>query len=421
MHGALGYGGWTTLALAIGASTAAATPLPTFYNGRALGMGGSALAYTDDATATAINPANLASVDEWSGTVAFSPFMPASKAPFAPGGESDGNRLFVPLMFLGAGVRVTDDLVAGLAVYAESGAGANYTAVPELGGMSAAFEIGVLEAIVPLSYQISDEVSVGAGLRMGFATMSADMPVDPGTGPMRFEQSINGVGFPGVAAGVQYAPLSQLSFAAVYRSKLTMNLSGDGTATIPAMGGQGLEIESEWSTPHTFVLGAAYAPLPRQLMIATDVRYSLLDEAVDDVTMAIDMVEGPGPSFETSIPLQWQNSVSWMTGIEYRASTWLPLRLGYGLTTSATPQDHAAALVPPPGIIHSFHLGAGIDVDELAVDLGGAYGLGSSDVDTSINGPSGTYSSDYFLVALSATYRPSASAAKTGNAYSMLR
>jgi long-chain fatty acid transport protein len=394
------------LVLLGGNSTAWATPLPTFYQGRALGMGGSSLADTDDATATAINPANLTGIERWSATATFTPFMVANSAPFAPGGESDGDRMFVPLMFAGAGVRVFDHAVTGFAIYAESGAGAHYSELPELGGMSMDFKLGVIEAALPFSYEISDQFSLGAALRLGFTTMSTDMPFDAGGGPMRVEQSMSGVGLPGVSAGLRYQPIEQLSLALNYRSKLKMKIDGDGTAS-GAAGAQSLKVESEWSTPHSFGLGAAYSVIPEQLLIATDVRYVLLDDAVDDLEMDIDMEGVPAP-IENVIALQWKNSLTWGTGVEYHAARWLPLRAGYNLTTSGTAKDHATALTPAPGLLHSFTVGAGVALDELAFDLGAAYGTGSADVTSTVNGPPGTYSTTYFMFALSGTYRPGA-------------
>ena len=75
---------------------------------------------------------------------------------------------------------------------------------------------------------------------MGFTTMTTDLPFDPGSGPMRVEQSMSGFGFPGVSVGANYRPTDQLSLAVNYRSKMTMELSGDGTASSPAFGSQGI-------------------------------------------------------------------------------------------------------------------------------------------------------------------------------------
>ena len=86
---------------AVQSSTASATPLPTFYQGRTLGMGGSSLALSDDATAAAINPANLDGIEAWSATGTFAPLLAASSARFSPGGHTDGDRQVAPLMFVG--------------------------------------------------------------------------------------------------------------------------------------------------------------------------------------------------------------------------------------------------------------------------------------------------------------------------------
>ena len=341
---------------AVQSSTASATPLPTFYQGRTLGMGGSSLAFSDDATAAAINPANLDAIDEWSATGTFAPMLIANSAPFSPGGHTQGEREVAPLMFVGAGVRIFDKAVTGLAVYAESGAGARYLAVPELGGMDMAFQLAVMEAALPLSYAITDEFSLGLALRMGFATMATDMPFDPGTGPMRVDESMSGFGFPGVSVGANYRPTDQLSLAVNYRSKMTMEISGDGTASSPAFGSQTLAVESEWSTPHSFGIGAAYEIVPKRLLVATDLRYALLDDAVDDLNMTIEM-QGQAAPIQSALSLQWKDSLVWALGAEYRVTDWMPLRAGYGLTTSATAEDHATALTPAPGLLQSLHAG----------------------------------------------------------------
>lgn len=370
-------------------------------------MGGTALASTDDASAAAINPADMDGIDRWSATGTFAPIFPANTAPFAPGGSTQSERDLFPLGFVGFGVRIFDKAVTGLALYTESGAGARYDQVPELGGMSMALKLGVFEAALPVSYAVTDKLSLGAALRVGFTMMSIDMPVDMGAGPMRLEQSMSGVGLPGVSAGVRYQPIEWLSLAATYRSKITMPLSGDGTATIPMLGAQPFNVESEWSTPHSFGLGAAFSVLPQRLLIATDVRYALYDEAVDDMNMEISMA-GQSMPMESALTLQWQDSFVWSTGAEYRVTSFMPVRAGYCLTTSATQKNYAVALGPAPGILHSLHVGGGVEIADFAIDLGAMYGFVSSEVDSTVNGPPGTYTSNSILISLSATYRPGA-------------
>jgi long-chain fatty acid transport protein len=374
-------------------------------------MGGSALANTTDATAAAINPADLEAIDTWSATGTFAPFIPAITAPFAPGGSTQSDGGLFPLGFVGFGIRIFDKAVTGLAVYTESGAGASYSDVPELGGMSMGLQLGVIEAALPISYALTEQLSLGAGVRLGFTTMSVDMPVAMSSGPMRLEQSMSGLGLPGFSAGVRYQPLERFTLAASYRSKITMPLSGDGTATVPMLGSQPLTVESEWSTPHSFGLGAAFSVLPQELLISTDVRYALLDEAVDNMEMTISM-EGQSTPMESALTLQWKNSFVWSTGAEYRVMKQVPLRAGYCLTTSATKEEYAVALGAAPGLLHSLHAGAGVEIADFAIDLGAAYGFVSSEVENSVNGPPGTYSSTSLLFSLSATYRPGAEPAR---------
>ncbi|HEX6275791.1 MAG TPA: hypothetical protein VFZ53_22270, partial [Polyangiaceae bacterium] len=80
-------------------------------------------------------------------------------------------------------------------------------------------------------------------------------------------------------------------------------------------------------------------------------------------------------------------------------------RLGYSFSTSATPEETAGIFVTPPGTVHGIHAGAGLELENWAFDLGGAYAFVGSDVDSSTQGPPGRYDFNVLILSLGATFR----------------
>ena len=402
------------------ASRAWATPeLPVSYGARPLGMGGTAVAHIDDAAAIAVNPAALDTIDGVAATVAFSPFLPRNTVPFwsAPGqpsAQTVGERSFVPLFFAGGAVRLFDRWVTGLAVYVASGAGGEYGPVAQLGDQSIKLAVGVIEAALPVSYRVTDELSVGVALRFAYGFVETDVPVDIGAGgPLRLDQHLSGTGFPGFLVGAHYRPTPELRFGAAYRSKMSLDLSGNGRVTHDLLGMQDIEVTSSWSTPHAFRLGAAYDPMEK-LTLALDVTYALLDDSADTLPLSINFVDLTDSRVEQGIVLEWRDSVAGFAGVEFRFVPELAGRAGYALALSGTPDEYANPLAPPPGLLHSVHLGAGTRFGPVHADVAGAYGFGGADIDEpprtgapgQDQGPPGRYEGDFWLFGVSFSYVP---------------
>lgn len=388
-------------------SAAHATPeLPTHFDARSLGMGGTGVSYTSTAAAAALNPAGLSQVEALSLTLVVAPFLPRPTAPFADGEPTEGNRSFVPLPFVGGAYRISDDLVLGAALYAASGAGASFDPIPELDDLSLDLTVAVMEAALPVSFEISERLSVGAALRFAFAFVEMDLPaqVAPALPAARIHTSLSGTGFPGVLVGARYQATDELSLGLAYRSKLTVDLEGDGDITADFFGGmQPVDAGTSWSIAHAFRAGADLRLEP--VTLALDVTYTLLDDAIDSLPLRFVLQDGA--EVEPEISLQWENSLAAFLGAEHAVTEYLALRVGYGLMQSGTPEEFADPRMPPPGLIQAFTVGGGYATSTMRLDLGAAYVFGGSDVEATPNGASGVYESDFFLLSASATYAPS--------------
>lgn len=388
-------------------SASASTELPLRFNARSLAMGGTGVAYVDDASSIAINPARLDAIPSFSAVATLAPFMPRNEVPFSEGTQQKGQRSVVPLFFLGAGGHLTKQLSIGGAVYVVAGAGAEYGGIPEYDGLAMSLEIGVIEAALPISYAITDDFSIGVALRAAYCFLNTDIPIDIGPGgPLRLEQSLSGVGAPGVMLGLDWHPAKNVAFGATYRSKMTIDLEGDGHATHSFFDSDA-RIQSEFATAHVIRFGTAVSFMNERLLLALDVSHALLSDSYENLPLTIDL-EPPfdDTHLEQEIVLGWRDSQALSFGGEYKVSKPVALRLGYQLTRSGTPNETASPLAPPPGTIHGFHGGAGYSFnDAMRIDLGGAYAFGGADVTRSVNGPNGRYDGDYILLAGSFTYR----------------
>jgi long-chain fatty acid transport protein len=391
----------------------ATTEIPLRFGARSLAMGGTGVAYVDDATAAAINPAGLDGIESFSATLTLAPFVPISDVPFersstdSTPGPNQESATVVPLFFAGAGVRALDPLVVGGAVYVATGFGASYDDLAQYDGLDMVVELAVIEAALPISFRVTDEFSVGIAPRFAYSFLTADMPERTGATNRRVEMDLSGVAFPGVLAGVRYAPSEALAFGLTYRSKMAIELEGDGTVTQEFLPGgkQAVHIDSEWKTPHSFRAGAAWAALPKQLLLALEASYTLYDDAVDVLPLAIEFRDLPNTTIDTEVEFHWQDSLAGYLGAEYFVTEQFAARGGYTLAVSATPEEYAGPLNPPPGLIHTVNLGGGFKSESIRVDLGGARGFGGADVGQSANGPPGHYGGGYWLFAGSFSYR----------------
>jgi long-subunit fatty acid transport protein len=392
-------------ALLFAGSASASTELPLRYNARSLAMGGTGVAFVDDASAIAINPARLDAIPNFSATAAMAPFMPRNEVPFSEGTTQVGQRSVVPLFFVGAAGRLTKRLSIGGAVYVVAGAGSEYEDIPEYNGLDMSLEVGVIEAAIPIAYRVTDELSLGVAFRGAYCFLSTDMPININfAGPIRLEQSLSGVGAPGVMVGLDWHPAPNVAFGATYRSKMTIDLEGDGHVTHQFINSDA-EIESKFATAHVVRFGTAVSFLEKRLLFALDVSHALLSDSYENLPLSIDLVD-IDTHLEPKINLGWRDSQALSFGSEYKVSKSVAARLGYQLTRSGTPNETASPLAPPPGTIHGFHAGAGYSFsDATRVDLGGAYAFGGADVTRSANGPKGRYEGDYILLAGSFTYR----------------
>jgi long-chain fatty acid transport protein len=373
---------------------------PATYDARSVGMGGTGVAYIDNGAASYHNPASLEGIHEFAATGVVTPFGPQLTTPVAgPQTEVASTRTFFPLFLLGAGYRVADPVVIGVTADAAGGLGATYEDVAAVGGANLELGVAVLEASPAVSYAVADGFSIGLAYRISYMFESVDTPSPMGMGTMK--TSLSGFSFLGMQAGLLYKPIDELRLGLNYRSKVTAKLDGDTTSATP-MGELSLDTRSKFSTPHKITLGGAYE-IDKTWLLALDAKYVFYSEANKELVTTVTLPDGTEQS--NVQPFDWKDVIGVSAGIEYKVVPTVGLRIGYSFSTSATPEETANIFVTPPGLVHGFHLGAGLDLESWAVDVGGAYAFVGSDVTNSTQGAPGRYDFDVVILSLAGTYR----------------
>lgn len=414
----------------------ASTEINGLFDARSGGMGGTGVAYLDSAGAIPTNPALLDQIGKL--TLSLNAFYIASQ-PTAPyrvwridaAGQYyetyDTVRSAVAsavLPFFGAALRVTDRVVIGVAAYPVIGQGAQaeYAPAPdEFPDARAVTKVsmGLVEAGIPISIKLLDNLSIGAMWRITYMTQSINVPIDtfsPPAGisfnrstgmPINTQMEVTGLNMFGAQVGVLYKPLSNLRLGLTYRSKVVVD--GSGTTSIALAGtSMALETRTSYTNPHMFRAGFAWSVLDDSLLLAADFKYLLYAEAFKEIaTTTVMQSAGMAKESTNYRPAYWKNAYTVQLGAEYKLSEAIRARAGYILASSATTAPYAISYMAPPGLSHLVGGGLGFRViDTLNVDLAAAYVVLASRVDvaTMHNAGIGTYASHGMEVSLSATY-----------------
>jgi long-chain fatty acid transport protein len=416
------------LVLTAANSAAASNEITGLFDARSGAMGATGVAFLDSAGAIPINPALLDQIGKFTLSLHGLLFVAQSEAPYtivhpsAMGGTYENFEtirsppVYAPLFFVGGAYRLLDRVVVGAAVYPVIGQGTriSYRPAPELMPQLKLMNdasLGMLEIGVPVSVRLTDKLSLAAMWRVTYMTQTVSTPlpgIDPGGTtltpahvPIYVDQDVQGVNFSGLQLGLLYRPSRSLRVGFSYRSKITVD--GTGNTKLTGMPTP-IPTDAPFASPHSFRAGIAMSALDDKLLFATDVKYLMYSDAYRYIVLTT----GTGASSMTrKTPAFWKDAFSAQFGGEYTVSDDFRVRAGYILGTTATPEAYAKAQMAPPGISHSFTTGLGIELlDALDVDLAGTYIILTTKVDaaTPENAGVGIYAAHVAQFSVSANY-----------------
>lgn len=383
--------------LALGHKAVANPEVPLLYDARSVALGGTGAAYLDNAAAGPHNPALLSQIAHTAFTATFTPYALKLQAPFKLSNTSTmqvhSGTIFGPFTQLALATRLHHRIVIGLNAGLTSAAGGQYEKIPlrmfsdraSVMNGSAKFAVFAGELQIPVAFQITPGISVGAAYRVTYAQALTDVS-NVRKQPLS-HLSLSGLNFKGFQLGVWGRPFSRIQLGLSYRRNVSMVLHGSMSQPSALKGNVVTPADPmPYLSPHQFRLGANIHAWPERLRVAFDLRYYLFHAA--DPTL--------------------QNSLGIQTGLEYNLSNNMQARLGYSLMHSATRPEGANPKLAPPGFGHGITLGAGIAFSQCDLDVALGYvtshaRVRAEQVAQSQSAP-GIYGAQGFMGSISATY-----------------
>jgi len=381
------------------------------YGPIAAGMGGASMAYDNGDAALMNNPATLGLMPEGNRLdVAFGYLGPHVKAEM-PGATvtSSANAFYMPAIGL---IQRAGQFGYGFGVFSQGGMGTEYAAGSFLAmtsGDKVRSELGVGRVIVPISYNPTPDITLGASVDYVWASLDLKMAL-PGsqfvglttscTGPAcgglggfaaapwtrldfasggAFNGAAKGSGFAG-KLGATYKINPAFTVGATYHSKTSLGdleTKSDG-ASISAAGmgtvgtGKIKVVDFQW--PETYAVGVAWTANDK-LMVAFDIKQINWKAVMKDFKMTYEGPLGgaPGNTINFALPQNWKDQTVIEIGAGYKVTPEWTVRAGLNYANNPIPDNDLNYLFPA---IEKSHvtIGAGYMISKASsVDASFAY------------------------------------------------
>jgi len=352
----------------------AGTPV---HGARAAGMGAAFAGLADDPSAIMHNPAGLTQVkgtNIYSGVTALIPSAEYTN----PSGESektDFNVYYPPHLYISSDFDM-ENVVLGLGIFSPFGiAGGSWSEDGLTRYISTESTITTISVNPTLAWQVTPKLSIGLGVYYLHSFNTAEKMIDQsmiGGADGKFSLDADGGGW-GYNLGILVAPFEKLSFGFAFRSKVSVDQTGDADleniapALQPLFGGSQYKTKVETSVdfPETVTFGIAYKPIA-SLTLAFDAEW-LNWSRFDHQTLDFEN-EVPGAGFsDMTIELDWKDQWFFKFGLEYELNEKFAIRTGYAFIKTQVP-DHTLSPAYPDEDGHNFCIGFGYKIGKWTLD-----------------------------------------------------
>ncbi|MCP5050562.1 MAG: hypothetical protein GY940_25585 [bacterium] len=350
---------------------------------KASSMGTAFVGLADDYAAILMNPAGLTQMEKPTLSIFFTTIIPDASynfellgATFADTGSIENSYPSGTFAYFHP---VSDKVVVGLGAFVPSGAGARWPGA-DLALLSGGTEytwhskIFTITVAPVIAIKLTDNFSVGAALNVNFIKLIMERPGGGETTPFfQYEERETGIGI-GATLGIMYKPNDTISLGATFRAPVKATV--DGTTKIPFLtalsfpGESASERTATW--PTLAAVGIAVTPNDK-LTITADIQYtnwkqwdSVPIEFAEASWKAIGLEEASEFTFN------WDDTVDFKFGVEYKVTPKLALRAGYYVDGSPAPTDTLNIMLPSTDYkVVTF--GFGYKAGRLNIDFGFEY------------------------------------------------
>jgi len=365
---AFGVGAACLAALASAPARAAGFDTPILYTARHQGMGGTAIASVDDASAGFHNPAGLQGVQGYGFLGDFSLILGKVRAtPDKPAGNRESDTVKAPFFLLGGAYRIEEWLTLGLAAFPVASGGAEYRYNDAKGNETidkteiVFFEVTpMLSLNVPKDRWLPGKLAFGAGYRFSYVTFDREKGAP--ANPQQLDLQLSGTDFKGFRVGAQWAPIDELKLGVVYRNPVTVTTKTDSGMVFGSTATDG---QLDFNLPSKLGFGSRVDLGP--FSFGNDVEWAFQSQNKRPALKGV----LTGASTEVPNVFEWKNGITWRTGIEYRIGKepTIPLRLGYIFDSRVTNPRYPSAFGTPPGPTRTFTAGVGLVEPSWQVNL----------------------------------------------------
>ncbi|MGQ1787262.1 OmpP1/FadL family transporter [Saccharicrinis sp. GN24d3] len=256
------------------------------------------------------------------------------------------------------------------------------------------------------SYKVSDNFGIGLGAMavFGAVDLSRALPVE-GTqsGQVNMEGSTMAIGF---NAGVFFQASGNLSLGLNYRSKVIMKMEGgEADFTVPlSLGGYfpaKNKFDAELPLPANLTLGVGYMPNDK-LTLAADLQYVFWDAYKE---LFFDFETNTALLADSSNPRNYENTLIYRLGAEFKQSKKLTLRAGVYFDESPISEDYLNPETPGMNKVGMSTGGTYMLNKKLALDISLLFIAGLEREARYVPANfGGTYNSQAFLPGMGLTY-----------------
>ena len=351
------------------------------YGPISTGMGGASQSFDNGTAAMAQNPATLGLMSDGArldvAVGVLGPKISASKTGF-PAADSSGTSYVMPALGY---ARKSGSITYGIGMFSQGGMGTEYDANSFLAATSGApvrSELGVGKVIIPLAYQASPELTLGASFDFMWAGMDLLMAASGAQLGGMVTASSGNLG--GALPTLGGAPWARINFSdgdkntgaakatgysaklgGVYKvgkdisvggsyqfkSKLDDMKTAAGSASMTASNGfadTGTMTIIDFQWPSIVAVGASWQA-SSALMVAADLKSIGWADAMKSFRMRYDST-GMGGSVSFALPQNWKDQTVLSLGMAWKATEQLTLRAGVNLADNPIPEDMVNPLFP---------------------------------------------------------------------------
>lgn len=384
---------------------------------RAIGQVDAFVAQADDPSAIHYNPAGLSQLDGTDALIGCSIAIPEAKhKSFSGERENSLKEEYYPFYAYVSSDLGTESFGFGIGVNTPYGMGSEWSKTGFSRYWSTRAEMQMINVNPTVAYQITPELSLGAGIDYYYSDLTNERQVDFGAMigmPGAMDGSFHSKGYGdawGYNAGLLYRPAQKHSFGLTFRSGAEVSYHGNARlSSIPSIISPVPEVSSRFSTeidlPPQVAFGYAFYPIP-QLKLEIDIDWTGWKTYRQ---LEVDFTDG-SPFFpDQTIDKDWDNAMFYALGVEYQIIEELTLRTGFGFMESPIPESTFDTTVVRTNQ-YAFSLGASYDCYPLRLELAGLAALGEerrientvgSEVGADLNG---YYRNNNYLVSLGGGY-----------------